>query len=48
MQGTRVTHESTLEVKYSTVPIARYAVLSMPPLLSYVSRLAASCTGISL
>jgi hypothetical protein len=36
MQGTRVTLDLTLEVKYFTVPIARYAVLSMPPLLSYI------------
>jgi DHHC palmitoyltransferase len=34
MQGTRVTRDLTLEVKYFTVPIARYAVLTMPPLLS--------------
>ena len=45
MQGTRVTRDLTLEVKYFTVPIARYAVLTMPPLLSYVSSSAVCCAG---
>jgi hypothetical protein len=48
MQGTRVTLDLTLEVKYFTVPIARYAVLSMPPLMLYVLSLAVCCAAVSL
>jgi hypothetical protein len=48
MQGTRVTRELTLEVKYFTVPIARYAVLTMPALLSCVSSSAVCCAAVSL